>query len=67
MLHLQVMKDTPSSEVRANYMRLSRLVHPDKCSNPQAGAASAILNQVRHGRLVVAMLLGVACRFPGSG
>ena len=43
---MQVQKDTPQNEVRMNYMRLSRMVHPDKSSNPRAGDAAAILNQV---------------------
>ncbi len=35
------------SEIKYNYLRLSRLVHPDKCKAEGAGEASAILNQVR--------------------
>ncbi|GAB4814576.1 hypothetical protein N2152v2_001622 [Parachlorella kessleri] len=42
---LKVTKETPANEVRSNYMRLSRLVHPDKCSHPDASKASAVLNQ----------------------
>ncbi|CAL8462101.1 g1632 [Coccomyxa elongata] len=42
---LKVKKDTPPNEVRANYIRASRLVHPDKCSHPQAKDASAVVNQ----------------------
>lgn len=42
---LQVRKDTPSNEVRANYYRVSRLVHPDKCAHPHAAAAAAAVNQ----------------------
>lgn len=34
------------AEVKANYYKLSRLVHPDKCSHPKAGDAAAVLNQV---------------------
>ncbi|CAL5228025.1 g11088 [Coccomyxa viridis] len=42
---LKVKKDTPSPEVRQNYFKLSRLVHPDKCSHAQAKDASAAVNQ----------------------
>lgn len=42
---LKVKKDTPSNEMRANYIKASRLVHPDKCSHPQAKDASAVVNQ----------------------
>lgn len=42
----QVLKDTDPADLRRNYLRLSRLVHPDKCpNNPDAANASAILNQ----------------------
>ena len=44
---LKVTKETPANEVRSNYMRLSRLVHPDKCTHPDASKASAVLNQVQ--------------------
>ena len=47
---LKVTKETPANEVRSNYMRLSRLVHPDKCTHPDAGKASAVLNQVQPGQ-----------------
>lgn len=36
----------PQAEIKANYYKLSRLVHPDKCSHPRAGDAAAVLNQV---------------------
>lgn len=45
---LKVLKDTDPAEIRSNYLRLSRLVHPDKCpNNPDAPAASAVLNQAK--------------------
>lgn len=39
-------KQTDPAEIRANHLRLSRVVHPDKCSLPQAAEASSIVNQV---------------------
>eukprot|EP00884_Botryococcus_braunii_P016687 jgi/Botrbrau1/3701/Bobra.0008s0028.3 len=42
---LKVAKTTEQSEIRGNYLRLSRLVHPDKCRHPQAPDASAVVNQ----------------------
>ncbi|KAK9818250.1 hypothetical protein WJX72_009574 [[Myrmecia] bisecta] len=42
---LKVRKDTPPAEIRGNYLRLSRLIHPDKCSHADAAAASAVANQ----------------------
>ncbi|KAG7667043.1 hypothetical protein NADE_003165 [Nannochloris sp. 'desiccata'] len=43
---LKVLKDSDPADIRTNYLRLSRLVHPDKCpNNPNAANASAILNQ----------------------
>lgn len=44
---LQVLKDSSASDIRNNYFRLSRLVHPDKCSHPQAADASAVINQAK--------------------
>ncbi len=42
------MKDSDAADIRTNYLRLSRLVHPDKCpGNPDAPNASAILNQAK--------------------
>lgn len=43
----QVLKDSDPSDIRSNYLRLSRLVHPDKCNNPNAPAAAAIINQAK--------------------
>lgn len=43
---MQVKKDTEASEVRINYLRLSRLVHPDKCNDARAPEAAAVINQV---------------------
>lgn len=43
---MQVKKDTPKAEMKANYYKLSRLVHPDKCKHPQAVDAAAVINQV---------------------
>jgi hypothetical protein len=40
-------KATDQAEIRGNYLRLSRLVHPDKCSHQQAADATAVVNQVR--------------------
>ena len=31
--------------MRANYYKVSRLVHPDKCAHQQAAAAAAAVNQ----------------------
>lgn len=42
---LHVKKDTPKADIKANYYKLSRLVHPDKCAHPKAGDAAAVLNQ----------------------
>jgi hypothetical protein len=42
---LHVKKDTPKADIKANYYKISRLVHPDKCSHPKAGDAAAVLNQ----------------------
>jgi curved DNA-binding protein CbpA len=42
---LQLRKDTQAADVRANYFRVSRLVHPDKCSHPRAAEAAAVVNQ----------------------
>ncbi|EFN60178.1 hypothetical protein CHLNCDRAFT_56629 [Chlorella variabilis] len=42
---LKVRKDTPMGEIKANYYKLSRLVHPDKCKHARAADASAVLNQ----------------------
>ncbi|KAI7837043.1 hypothetical protein COHA_009120 [Chlorella ohadii] len=42
---LHVKKDTPKAEIKTNYYKLSRLVHPDKCAHPKAGDAAAVLNQ----------------------
>lgn len=39
------MKDTDPTEIRGNHLRLSRIIHPDKCSHPKAAEASAIVNQ----------------------
>ena len=44
---MQVLKDSDASVVRINYLKLSRMVHPDKCSLPQAADASAVLNQAK--------------------
>merc|ERR1712216_811343 len=46
-LVLKVTSTTEESEIKYNYLRLSRIVHPDKCRAEGAGEASAILNQVR--------------------
>lgn len=44
----QVLKDSDPADIRRNYLRLSRLVHPDKCpGNPDAPTASAIINQAK--------------------
>lgn len=43
----QVMKDTDPSEIRTNYLKLNRLVHPDKCHHPQAAEASAVVNSAK--------------------
>lgn len=60
---LQVRKDTDPKEIRANYFRLSRLVHPDKCSHPRAADASAIVNQVcRSAR----SMRSIACALAGA-
>ena len=40
-------QDADESELKYNYLRLSRLVHPDKCSHPNAAEASAVLNQAK--------------------
>ena len=42
---MQVKKDTPEKEIKVNFYKLSRLVHPDKCSHPRAGDAAAVVNQ----------------------
>lgn len=42
---LKVTKQSEAGEIRANHLRLSRVVHPDKCSLPQAAEASSIVNQ----------------------
>ena len=42
-----MLKDAEQAEIRNNYLRLSRLVHPDKCKHPQAADASAVLNQAK--------------------
>lgn len=42
-----MLKDADASEIRNNYLRLSRLVHPDKCSHPNAAEASSILNMAK--------------------
>lgn len=42
---LKVTADSDEAEIKYNYLRLSRLVHPDKCSAEGAGEASAVLNQ----------------------
>ncbi len=34
------------SDLRKNYFKLSRLVHPDKCGHPDAAAAQAVVTQV---------------------
>mmetsp|Transcript_7612 Transcript_7612/g.15262 ORF Transcript_7612/g.15262 Transcript_7612/m.15262 type:complete len:215 (-) Transcript_7612:62-706(-) len=44
---LKVTQDADESEIKHNYLRLSRLVHPDKCNHPDAGLASATLNQAK--------------------
>ena len=45
---MQVLKDSDAADIRTNYLRLSRLVHPDKCpNNPSAADASAVLNQAK--------------------
>lgn len=44
---LAVTSTAEESEIKYNYLRLSRIVHPDKCRAEGAGEASAILNQVR--------------------
>lgn len=41
---LKVKKDTPSAEIKANYYKLARLIHPDKCSHPKAKEAAQALN-----------------------
>lgn len=41
------MKDTDPSEIRTNYLKLNRLVHPDKCHHPQAAEASAVVNSAK--------------------
>lgn len=41
---LKVSHDAPESEMKFNYLRLSRLVHPDKCSLEGAAEASSTLN-----------------------
>ncbi len=47
-LHSRTVTSTAEeSEIKYNYLRLSRIVHPDKCQAEGAGEASAILNQVR--------------------
>jgi hypothetical protein len=46
-LVLQVTANSDESEIKYNYLRLSRMVHPDKCSHPDAGLASATLNQAK--------------------
>jgi hypothetical protein len=66
-MQAQVMKDTPANEVRANYMKLSRVVHPDKCSHPQAGAASAVLNQVCAGYIIIISTHFSGAISPGLG
>lgn len=43
----QVTQDAEESEIKHNYLRLSRLVHPDKCSHPNAAEASSTLNQAK--------------------
>ncbi|KAL4437427.1 hypothetical protein ABPG75_004566 [Micractinium tetrahymenae] len=42
---LKVKKDTPSGEIKANYYKVARLIHPDKCSHPKAKEAAQVLNQ----------------------
>ena len=42
---LKVTAKSEESEIKYNYLRLSRLVHPDKCKAEGAGEASAVLNQ----------------------
>ena len=44
---LKVTKQSEAGEIRANHLRLSRLVHPDKCRLPQAAEASSVVNQVQ--------------------
>jgi hypothetical protein len=44
---LKVTVSSDESEIKYNYLRLSRMVHPDKCHNPGAGEASATLNQAK--------------------
>lgn len=44
---LKVTVSSNESEIKYNYLRLSRLVHPDKCQSPGAGEASATLNQAK--------------------
>ncbi|KAK9862451.1 hypothetical protein WJX84_000449 [Apatococcus fuscideae] len=41
---LKVDKDSPETDVRTSYYKLSRLVHPDKCRHEQASSASAAVN-----------------------
>ncbi|KAL4421923.1 hypothetical protein ABPG77_005207 [Micractinium sp. CCAP 211/92] len=42
---LKVKKDTAPGEIKANYYKLARLIHPDKCSHPKAKEAAQVLNQ----------------------
>lgn len=42
---LKAKKDTPSSDIKANYYKLCRLIHPDKCQHAQAKDATAAVNQ----------------------
>lgn len=50
------------SEIRSNYLRLSRLVHPDKCSHPQAANAFAIVNQVSScGKVLIVLIQFLHC------
>jgi hypothetical protein len=42
---LKVTVQSDEADIKYNYLRLSRLVHPDKCSLEGAGEASAVLNQ----------------------
>jgi len=42
-----VTQDAEESEMKFNYLRLSRMVHPDKCKHPDAAEASATLNQAK--------------------
>lgn len=42
---LQVNKQSSASEVRNSFLKNSRLVHPDKCRDPRAHQAAAVVNR----------------------